>query len=503
MQAAARDRAVKGPTMFARYLRRELSGRRKQTAIIAIAMALAIGLVIIVNSLSAGVKNAQASALESVYGVGTDVTVTATPTPPAEGARGPRFEFDAEDGSDTGDGTTAVSQSRLTTGRGSATFDAAAVDTVTAQDGVSAASGVLSLTNMTFDGELPQAGGSTGSGTTGSDAAQGQAGPPQGGGGSFDVNSFTVMGVDGNAGSVGPLASATLQTGRTLQASDAGTPTAVLDSAYATTEELAVGDTITVADQEFEIVGIVSGSGSDAETASNVYIPLDVAQELSDSADMVSTVYVQAASSDRISTLKTVLEAALPDNTVNTQEDLASSVSGSLSTASGLVSSLGTWLSVAVLAVAFLLAILLTISGVSRRTREFGTLKAIGWRNASIVKQVAGESLVQSLIGGAAGLLVGLVGILLVNAFSPTLTASASAQGAGPGGQGGPTGAGGPGGLAQQASAAADVVLNAPLTPAIMLIAVGIAVVGGLLAGILGGWRAARLRPAEALRSVA
>jgi len=494
---------MKGPTMFARYLRRELSGRRKQTAIIAIAMALAIGLVIIVNSLSAGVKNAQASALESVYGVGTDVTVTAAPTPPAEGERGPRFDFDAEDGSDTGDGTTAVSQSRLTTGRGSATFDAAAVDTVTAQDGVKAASGVLSLTNMTFDGELPQAGGTTGSGTTGSDATQGQAGPPQGGG-SFDVNSFTVMGVDGNAASVGPLASATLQGGRTLEASDAGTYTAVLDSAYATTEELAVGDKITVADQEFEVVGIVAGSGSDAETASNVYIPLDVAQELSDSAGLVSTVYVQAASSDRIATLKTALEGALPDNTVNTQDDLASSVSGSLSTASGLVSSLGTWLSVAVLAVAFLLAILLTISGVSRRTREFGTLKAIGWRNGSIVKQVAGESLVQSLIGGAAGLAVGLVGILLVNAFSPTLTASASAQGMGPGGQsGGPMGAGGPGGLAQQASAAADVVLNAPLTPAIMLIAVGIAIVGGLLAGILGGWRAARLRPAEALRSVA
>ncbi|GAA3680554.1 ABC transporter permease [Arthrobacter ginkgonis] len=486
--------------MFARYLRRELSGRRKQTAIIAIAMALAIGLVIIVNSLSAGVKNAQASALESVYGVGTDVTVTATPTPPAEGERGPRFEFDSEDGSDTGEGTTAVSQSRLTTGRGSATFDAAAVDTVTAQDGVQAASGVLSLTNMTFDGELPQAGGATGTGT---DSTQGQAGPPQGGGGSFDVNSFTVMGVDGNAASVGPLASATLQTGRTLAASDAGTYTAVLDSAYATTEELAVGDTITVADQKFEVVGIVAGSGSDAETASNVYIPLDVAQELSDSADLVSTVYVQAASSDRISTLKTVLEGALPDNTVNTQEDLASSVSGSLSTASGLVSSLGTWLSVAVLAVAFLLAILLTISGVSRRTREFGTLKAIGWRNGSIVKQVAGESLVQSLIGGAAGLLVGLVGILLINVFSPTLTASASVQGAGPGGQAGGPGAGGPGGLAQQASAAADVVLNAPLTPAIMLIAVGIAIVGGLLAGVLGGWRAARLRPAEALRSVA
>lgn len=123
--------------MFIRYLRRELSGRRKQTAIIAVAMALAIGLVIIVNSLSAGVRDAQGAALESVYGVGTDITVTATPTVPTEGAGrgGPRFEFDEDAGTETSEGTTAVSQSVLMSSRGSATFDAAAVDTITNQEG--------------------------------------------------------------------------------------------------------------------------------------------------------------------------------------------------------------------------------------------------------------------------------------------------------------------------------------------------------------------------------
>ncbi|MEG0162147.1 MAG: ABC transporter permease, partial [Aurantimicrobium sp.] len=61
--------------MFFTYLRRELSGRRKQTAIIASGMALAIALVIIVNSVAAGVKSAQSKVLESVYGVGTDISV--------------------------------------------------------------------------------------------------------------------------------------------------------------------------------------------------------------------------------------------------------------------------------------------------------------------------------------------------------------------------------------------------------------------------------------------
>ena len=37
----------------------------------------------------------------------------------------------------------------------------------------------------------------------------------------------------------------------------------------------------------------------------------------------------------------------------------------------------------------------------------------------------------------------------------------------------------------------------------IVLAAVGLAVLGGLLAGVVGGQRAAKLRPAEALRSLA
>ena len=87
--------------MFFTYLRRELAGRRRQTAIIAIGMALAIALVMIVNAVSTGVKDAQGSVLESVYGVGTDLTVSQEPTPPREGeaGQGPgRFEFGADDG---------------------------------------------------------------------------------------------------------------------------------------------------------------------------------------------------------------------------------------------------------------------------------------------------------------------------------------------------------------------------------------------------------------------
>jgi ABC-type antimicrobial peptide transport system permease subunit len=61
---------------------------------------------------------------------------------------------------------------------------------------------------------------------------------------------------------------------------------------------------------------------------------------------------------------------------------------------------------------------------------------------------------------------------------------------------------GGPFGAAA-AQTTTEVVLNAPVTIGVVALAIGLAVLGGLLAGSIGGWRASRLRPAEALRSVA
>ncbi|CAB4909727.1 MAG: hypothetical protein F2808_07225 [Actinobacteria bacterium] len=52
------------------------------------------------------------------------------------------------------------------------------------------------------------------------------------------------------------------------------------------------------------------------------------------------------------------------------------------------------------------------------------------------------------------------------------------------------------------AAASQTVVLHAPFSLTIMIIALGLALVGGILAGALGGWRASRLSPAAALRSV-
>ncbi|GAB3397260.1 ABC transporter permease [Humibacter soli] len=524
--------------MFGTYLRRELLGRRRQTIIIAIGMALAIALVIIVNSVAAGVKNAQAQVLQSVYGVGTDITITqpvSAPTAGANGQQGPRFDFGSGAGTQSG-GSRKIDSSRLAVGFGTNTMADSTLTKVKATDGVAGASAVLALNDTSFSGTLPNfadrgQGGQGGQNAQNGGGAQSQTGGSDGkGGSSFSVNSFSVMGITPGGQAVGPIASTALDKGRTLKASDKGAKVAVLDASYAKSKSLSVGDTISIGGKDFTIVGTVKPTGSDSATASNVYIPLDVAQSLSSETGKVTTVYVSAKSASDVDSLKASLQKTLPKATVSTQADLASSVSGSLGSASQLVSNLGTWLSVIVLAAAFLIAILFTISGVTRRTREFGTLKAIGWSNGRVVGQVAGESVVQGLIGGIAGIVIGLVGVFIVNVVSPTLTGGVSRGGVGgaladgarrafggatggtggtgttggAGGFGGGNGGGAFGGAARAAAGASttQVDLSAPITVWIIVAAVGLAVLGGLLAGAIGGWRASRLRPAEALRSV-
>jgi putative ABC transport system permease protein len=156
-------------------------------------------------------------------------------------------------------------------------------------------------------------------------------------------------------------------------------------------------------------------------------------------------------------------------------------------------SKLGTALAVVALLAAFLIATLLTLSSVQKRIRELGTLKALGWRQRLVVRQVTGESLVQGALGGLVGAAIGIGGAAIIDAIGPTLEASVERQS---GGGFGPFGQG------DVAAGSTDVVLGAPVDPGLLLLAIGLAIVGGLLAGAAGGLRAARLRPAEALRSM-
>ncbi|MEU4087619.1 ABC transporter permease [Streptomyces aureus] len=488
--------------MFFTYLRRELRRRRKAALVVASGLALGIALVIVVSSVSSGMEKAQGKVLQSLYGLGTDMTVTKAAAAQSTSDR-PRFNFDAKDS----DSDKEQSSDRVMV-QGFQTLASSTVSKVDAQKGVADSVGGLSLQVIRINGQFtrgqfkqdPNSGGGNRQGGPG--AQQSPQGRVEGGGANFDVNNYSVYGTDVTKPALGPLTSSKITSGRTFKTSETNAKVVVADKSYAKEKKLKLGGTVTVKGVKFKIIGIATPDSGDA--AANLYIPLQQAQTLSDSKNKVTTIYVKASDSQQIASVKSTIQKNISGTTVTTSADLADTVSGSLSTASNLASNVGKWLSIAVLVAAFLVAGLLTSSAVSRRVREFGTLKALGWKSGRVTRQVVGEAIVNGLVGGVLGIALGLAGAYVVTEISPSLTAEvASAGRGGPGGGGGGFGGGGFGGPARQsASKALDVALTAPVSVNTIVLAVGLAVAGGLIAGAFGGWRASRLRPADALRRV-
>ncbi len=482
-----------GRSFFFRYLGRELGRRARQAVVIALGLALGIGLVITVSAAAAGVKNAQASVLHSLYGVGTDITVTATP---ASGSGGSHRHTNIEiQGGGAGQQPKVCINGKCKTGN------------QTIDNLVSSGFGILSYADIAKIEKLAHVTAAAG-GLTLNDTritlSSSQASAP---------TDLSVQGVDLRHDNLGPLSSARLTSGRTFSTSDADASVAVVDSGYATANKLKVGDDVTVAKHKFKIIGIVSQP--QGSSPPDVYIPLTLAQSLGtlgpDGAKLtgdVNTIYVTTASTSDISAVTREIKALLPSAKVTTAASLASEINGSLGSAAKLAGDLGSWLSILVLIAAFALAGLLTMSAVSRRAREFGTLKAIGWRSRRIIGQVMGESLVTGLIGGATGIGLGLAGAAIIDEIAPKLTAiistdnglhfgGFSTQAAG----GGPVTAG-PHGALGATTQSIPVHWSASVTLGVIAVAVLLAILGGLLSGGLGSWRISRLRPADALARV-
>jgi ABC-type antimicrobial peptide transport system permease subunit len=99
---------------------------------------------------------------------------------------------------------------------------------------------------------------------------------------------------------------------------------------------------------------------------------------------------------------------------------------------------------------------------------------------------------------------LGFAGVAIIDKIAPKLSASVPSAGGT-----GPTAhvAGGPGGASIVGPAATHTTIAVPMSASVtigaIVLAVLLAVAGGLVAGSFGGWRAARLRPAAALARVA
>lgn len=478
---------------YLRFLVAELRRRPGRTALTALGLAVGVGLVVIVSALSAGLDDAQDEVLEPLTGVGTDMRVTRPLSLPGEDSdggpdafsslsekeqrqlqkeqpQGDPFQFDPSELGKPGETFSKDQTLSL-----QLSFSASQVGEVSRLDGAAGAAAALSLQSVRIEGEVPP---------------PGTLVNPHGGG--YDITSTSLTGVDVDKPRLAPVTPGQVIEGQYFSRSpQRARDEAILDIAYARQNRIKVGDAAQLAGGRFKVVGLAAAPLGGA--TSNAYLELGRLQVLSDREGRANEMLVRAKSTASIDALSRQISDQLPGADVVTASELADRVGGSLTDAQNLSSKLGAALAIVALAAAFFIAILLALASVQKRTRELGTLKALGWRKRLVVRQVSAESVLQGLLGGLVGAVLGISGAAIIETLDLKLQASvaqAESSGIGPFGQG------------QVAAGSADVVLGAPVDVGLLLLAIALAVLGGLLAGGAGGLRAARLRPAEALRSI-
>jgi putative ABC transport system permease protein len=304
--------------------------------------------------------------------------------------------------------------------------------------------------------------------------------------------SYTIGGIDPAQQSIGLVTPSQLSSGRFI--SKAGGHEALVSAAYAKRNSLKLGSTLDLNGTTFKIVGLVRPPLG-GQTA-DVYIPLAQLQKLASQKGLANVVLVRATSSSDVANVQKEIEQALGSGAqVASAKQVAASINGSLVDATNLAHNLGLVLAIIAAVAAFLLAALLTLSSIGKRVREIGTLKALGWSQRLVVRQVLGECLATGVAGGLVGVALGVLAAAAVGAFGPSLSASSTT---------GATGANDVLGLGQALArtASTSVSLTAPLSLSLLLFGFALALAGGLIAGGAGALRAARLRPADALRQM-
>ncbi len=130
-----------------------------------------------------------------------------------------------------------------------------------------------------------------------------------------------------------------------------------------------------------------------------------------------------------------------------------------------------------------LIVLFVMLYTVRERTKEIGTLKAIGFSNLSVMSQFMLEGVLLSLLAGIVGVAIGTIAApflssILLPSVNPFGTTGIRA------------------GVTAPVTNSISVVVDPPL----MLIAFGASILLGGLGSLYPAWRASRTRPAEAMR---
>lgn len=278
----------------------------------------------------------------------------------------------------------------------------------------------------------------------------------------------------------------TISLGRYFTTDEINADVVVVGQALADKNSLQVGSTIDIEGAQVEVIGIFSSGQVFGDNM--LVMPIDTVQRLFnlEGSTSVTVVADDVANVDAVvNGIREIFDADTAD--IVTAQDIYARISGSISSANS-ASQTGMVVSFAVAGAVIILAVLLTVR---QRVREIGILKAIGASNWQIGFQFGFETLAISLVAALVGacltfLMAQNIADLFVN----------SSTGAGPAGFAG-RGMGAFGGTFGGTIAGINVVVS----PQVLLIALGAAIVLALAASTIPVWYIARVRPAEVLRN--
>ena len=300
----------------------------------------------------------------------------------------------------------------------------------------------------------------------------------------FDRGGFrTIMGVDLSQPSLGPVkVKEWLKEGRFPKQEGE----VVLEKHYAKFHHTKLGDKMRIGGREFTVVGLLEIKEGSQVASANIYLPLADAQDLfGESSKAVNVVYLRLNSPSLLSQVKTQIGQQFSGVSV-TSSDSFLELMGGVSKISDQFSLLA---SLIALGGAIFLIIKTMLSNLVARSSEIGILKAVGWTERDVQKQLMGEALLQSLAGGIFGLIIGygvsyLLGFASIPVTTPWEINLLPA-------------------LAKSAESASSAVrLPVSLSPGLTAAALGLSLLAGALASYFMGRRTLRMKPVDILRKL-
>jgi len=198
-----------------------------------------------------------------------------------------------------------------------------------------------------------------------------------------------------------------------------------------------VGQTVVIEDANFEIAGTFSGSYQ----SNTVFMSIDDARWVAglDEGEAQS-LSVYAVNDSVIDSIVDDIQTLYPSLNVMANRDMNAMMSErmqsreeeqieSMETDMNKVEATGDLIIGLSMIAAGLIVLFLMLYTVKERTKEIGTLKALGFTQNNIMLQFVVEGLVIGFIGGAAGLVVGYIGApILSDFFLPDSNVTASSR---------------------------------------------------------------------------